>query len=116
MRRIDTNWLGVAEGFVTLFDHWETATDMWDGVGERQVRHPIQFDGTFASVPVVQLAPTLIDAHSDTYLRLNMRAEEVTETGFMLTVDIWDDTRIARLGVNWQALGPLDDPDEIWDV
>lgn len=116
MRRIDTNWLGVAEGFVTLFDHWADATEMWDGIGERQVRQAITFEGSFASVPVVQLSATLIDAHSDTYLRLNMRAEDVTEQGFTLAVDIWDDTRIARLGVSWQALGPLDDPDEIWDV
>lgn len=116
MRRIDTNWLGVAEGYVTLFDHWSEPTEMWEGIGSRQVRVPITFEGVFAAVPVVQLSATLIDAHSDTYLRLNIRAEELTEAGFILTADIWDDTRIARLGVNWQALGPLDDPDEIWDV
>jgi len=116
MRRIDTNWLGVAEGYVTMFDHWSEATQMWDGIGERQVRTPIVFEGRFASIPVLHLSPTLIDAHSDTYLRLNIRAEDVSEDGFTLTVDVWDDTRIARLGVNWQALGPLDDPDEKWDV
>ena len=116
MRRIDTNWLGVAEGHVTLFDHWVDATEMWEGIGPRQVRLPLEFDGTFAALPVIHLAPTLIDAHSDHFLRLNIRAEEVTETGFTLVADVWEDTRIARLGVDWQALGPLDDPEEKWDV
>ena len=116
MRRIDTNWLGVAEGHVTLFDHWVDATEMWEGIGPRQVRYPVAFDGAFAAPPVIHLSATLIDAHSGHYLRLSLRAEEIGLTGFILVADTWEDTRIARLGVNWQALGPLDDPDEKWDV
>ena len=99
-----------------MFDHWADATDMWDGLGERRVEKPVAFGGAFAPIPVVHLSPTLIDAHSDTYLRLNIRAEEISETGFVMAVSVWDDTRIARLGIDWQALGPLDDPDEKWDV
>ncbi|WP_316015034.1 H-type lectin domain-containing protein [Roseobacter sp. HKCCA0434] len=116
MRRIDTNWLGVADGFVTLFDHWQEPSEMWEGVGERQVRAVVTFERPFTAPPSVTLSTNLIDAHSGPYLRLNLRAEDVAESGFTLIADTWDDTRIARLGVRWQALGPLTDPDEVWDV
>ena len=47
---------------------------------------------------------------------MKLQAIDITESGFTACFETWDDTRIARMHVMWQAIGEAIDPDEIWDV
>lgn len=116
MIRIGSHQVGIQDGFVSLFDHWAARTRMWDGSGERTERIEVQFGEPFRRVPSLQLSIAVIDADNDSYLRLNLRAEDVTPAGFTIAADTWEDTRIARLGVRWQAIGAVAEADELWDV
>ncbi len=116
MKRLSSTLVGVEDGFVLLFDHFEVETEMWSGTGNRTVEKKVFFSESFEDAPSVTVAPTLIDAHNAAYLRLNLRVEEVAPDGFTIAADIWEDTRIARLGLRWQAIGALGDPEETWDV
>jgi hypothetical protein len=43
---------------------------------------------------------------------MKLLAIDITQTGFTASFETWDDTRITRIHITWQAI----DPDEIWDV
>ncbi|RED18646.1 H-type lectin domain-containing protein [Pontivivens insulae] len=116
MKRLNSHQIGIDEGFVSLFDHWAQTTVMWDGAGERTVRATVSFDEPFAEPPTVSLSIAVLDADNESYLRLNLRTEDVTTTDFTIAADTWEDTRIARLGMRWTAIGVLVDTDELWDV
>jgi len=45
----------------------------------------------------------------------DIRAENVTETGFDLVFQTWSDTRIARASASWLAIGEVADPDQ-WQL
>ena len=47
---------------------------------------------------------------------MKLQAIDITESGFTASFETWDDTRIARMHVTWQAIGEAIYPDEIWDV
>ena len=116
MKRFNAHQIGILDGFVSVFDHWGASTVMWDGAGERTVRAKVAFDTPFATPPAVTISISVLDADNASYLRLNLRTEEVSGAGFTVAVDTWEDTRIARLGVTWQAIGEMPDAEDIWDV
>ena len=92
-------------GSLTLVDHFHTASDLWDGSGEREVRREVAFPRPFLHAPMVFVSMSLLDAAREQNLRYALTAEEVTEHGFTLRLSTWNDTRIARAGVEWMALG-----------
>jgi len=92
-------------GSLTLVDHFRTASDLWDGSGEREVRREVAFPRAFLNPPMVFVSMSLLDAAREQNLRYALSAEEVTEHGFILRLRTWNDTRIARAGVEWMALG-----------
>jgi hypothetical protein len=47
--------------------------------------------------------------------RADIRAENVTETGFDLVLRTWSDTRVARVSSSWLAIGGVADPEQ-WDI
>jgi hypothetical protein len=116
MRRFASHQIGIDSGQRVLFDHFSYPTAMWTGSGPRQVALPITFSAPFLELPDVSVSITMLDQHGDTNLRLDVRAEDVTETGCTLVAEVWQDTRIARLRLAWRAIGPVADPDEFWDV
>ena len=65
----------------------------------------------FVEVPPFYFNP-IPGAH---YLRADLTVEHVTVSGFDLVFRTWGDTRIARLRVDWMAIGAMRDDDD-WDV
>ena len=116
MQRISSTYLGLASGHVALFDHYESASDMYAGLGPRSVQALVTFETPFLEPPRVILSVSLIDKDTETPYRLGIDPRAITETGFTAEARTWGDTRIARLSLNWTAIGAVADPDEAWDV
>ena len=60
--------------------------------------------------PVVHLGVGMWDLDSDRNQRGDLQVENVTLTGFDILFRTWGDTRIARMRVEWMAIGAV--PDE----
>lgn len=116
MQRIATNYLGVLQGHAALFDRFVADTDMWSGTGDREINAEIRFAKPFLAAPTVFLTIAMIDKESPTPLRLVLEPKAIRQDGFIAQARSWGDTQIARLSVNWTALGAIADPDEAWDV
>jgi hypothetical protein len=116
MRRISSNFVGILQGHVALFDHYSEKTPMWEGTGPRHVRVAVAFEEPFLDPPTVTVAISMIDKGNETPLRLALDAREVSEKGFVAEARTWGDTRIARLSLDWTSIGATSDPDEAWDV
>jgi hypothetical protein len=48
-------------------------------------------------------------------VRADILADKVTTTGFDLVFRTWSDTRVARVRMNWMAIGEVRSEDD-WDV
>lgn len=114
MRRIGGHRVGLAQGEVVISDV-ETDGPLWGGAGRRERRASVRFGEAFREAPLVQVALTMFDLSNETNARADVRAEEVTETGFLVALRTWGDTRIARVRVGWLAIGPAPDEDD-WEV
>jgi hypothetical protein len=71
----------------------------------RRCRQPILFERRFAVPPLVHVGVVGIDASKDDNLRLSVRAENITEQGFTLSVETWLNTKIWSVEVSWLAIG-----------
>lgn len=107
--------VGVAQGARVLFSDFANNGPMWSGDGVREVRHRVDFNGTFREPPMVHVGISLWDTDHATNLRADVWAENVAEGGFDIVFRTWGDTRIARLRADWMAFGPVRD-DDLWDV
>lgn len=116
MLRISSTYTGIAQGQIALFDHFAHPTPMWTDTGPRAARAQVVFNAPFLAPPVVHLSIGLIDQDHAQHQRLVIEARNVSETGFIAEARTWSDTRLARLALNWMAIGAVDDPDEAWDV
>ncbi|TMV69312.1 hypothetical protein FGG78_30790 [Thioclava sp. BHET1] len=115
MRFIETGRLGIDQGSIVLFSDFANGGPMWVGSGERESRRLIRFDAAFESPPAVMLGIALWDFDNSSNLRGDLKAETVTADGFALVFRTWEDTRVARLRIDWTAIGSLRDP-ERWRV
>lgn len=97
--------LGVENGVVQMFDHFESEGPMWRGSGKRWARQSLRFSVPFQAPPSIQLSMAMIDADSARNLRLELIAEDVSAEGFTAVAHTWSDTRIGRLKLNWVAIG-----------
>jgi hypothetical protein len=77
------------------------------GTGEfpRRFSYAVSFDVPFSAPPVVQLGVVGLDAGKDDNLRLKVRAEGITRSGFKLLVETWLHTRLWSVDVSWLAIG-----------
>ncbi|MEM9010165.1 MAG: H-type lectin domain-containing protein [Pseudomonadota bacterium] len=116
MAVLTTGAVGVETGTAMLFDHIESDGKMWAATGDRVLVRTIKLHEPFSAPPVVHVAQNIIDAASETNLRMMLTVEAVTEQSFDVQVATWADTRIGRLGISWLAIGPVRDPEEYWDV
>jgi len=71
----------------------------------RSVRRPVVFERKFSALPLVHVGVVGIDASKDDNLRLSVRAESITENGFVLRVETWLNTKIWSVEVSWLAIG-----------
>lgn len=115
MRRLENHRIGIDEGDVVLFSDFEHNGPMWAGEGARLVRKPITFSAPYLNPPSVQVGFSMWDISNTAVARMDLRAEDITSTGFALVFRTWGDTRIARIRANWRAIGELEDSDG-WDL
>lgn len=115
MKRLNSNSIGIDQGEVVLFSDFEHDGMMWKGEGPRQARAYVTFSDSFVEPPVVRVSLSMWDMSNAANARADITAEDVTAKGFAILFRTWGDTRVARVRVNWQAIGSLGD-DEVWDV
>lgn len=116
MRRIDSQLLGIDSGSDLLFSDHDTGGQMWAGRGEREVRKHLAFSARFREPPHVMVSVSLWDVDHRTNQRIDIRAENITETGFEMVCRTWGDTRVARIRASWTALGEVDRPEDGWSL
>ncbi|MDA9940733.1 H-type lectin domain-containing protein, partial [Planktomarina temperata] len=80
-----------------------------------KVSRAVEFSEAFTAQPMDQVSFTMWDMGSDSNARADIRAENVTETGFDLVFRTWSDTRVARVSASWLAIGDVADPEQ-WDL
>lgn len=107
--------IGIDQGDVVLFSDFEQDGLMWTGEGAREARAQIKFSEPFIAPPAVRAGLTMWDISHNTNARVDITTEDVSETGFVILFRTWGDTRIARVRVGWQAIGPVRDEDD-WDI
>jgi hypothetical protein len=112
MKRTSSYTVGVDQGSLELFSVFQDGGDMWTGTGPRKMSRAIKFSEAFAAQPLVHVSLTMWDMGSDSNARAEIRAENVTETGFDLVFRTWSDKRVARVSVSWLAIGGVADPEQ----
>lgn len=105
MNRIQGWLVGVDQGMFDLFSHFNTEGEMWVGEGERSVQQWVDFSEAFAEPPSVNVHVSLWDFGKNSTVWFDIWAEDITEMGFNVIFKTWGDTRVARIRVNWQAVG-----------
>jgi len=107
MKRFGSHLLGIDEGEVLLFTHYEGNGPMWAKQGERLVRQRVAFSEPFWEFPTVIIGIAMLDIHKDTNLRVDARAENIDQRGFDAVLSTWGDTRVAQARLSWTAFGEL---------
>ena len=115
MKTFQTHPIGIDQGETILFSDFSDGGDMWTGEGARERRTVVSFSRPFKSVPVVQIGISLWDVDTSSALRAELKAEDITATGFTAVFRTWSDTRIARLRAAWTAFGEVAHSDD-WDI
>ena len=115
MIMFSSNRLGVTQGARVMFSDYADGGPMWTGTGPREERCAVEFEERFAAPPVVQVALTMWDMDHKHNQRMDISAEQITETGFELVFRTWGDTRVARVRASWTAMGPLPHEDD-WEL
>lgn len=107
MKKLRNHFIGVDSGDVALFSDFENDGEMWTGDGPRARARLIKFSQKFRMPPTVQVGLSLWDMDSETNIRAEVVAEQVTNLGFQLVFRTWGDSRVARVRMNWLAIGEL---------
>lgn len=115
MRRFHSSLIGIDEGDLVLFSDFEHNGPMWVEQGARAARHEVSFSEPFSTPPSVHVSLSMWDVSNATMARMDVRAEEISATGFILVFRTWGDTKIARARASWRAIGELVH-DEDWHL
>lgn len=115
MHRLTHHLIGADQGSVLMFSDFADNGPMWTGDGAREKRLSVTFSDTFRAPPIVHVGISMWDAGGDTNQRADLRAHNITNTGFDLVFRTWGDSRVARIRADWMALGELIDVDD-WHV
>jgi len=114
MKRL-TGLFGIQQGSRILFSDFADNGEMWTGFGPREVREFQRFDEAFLEPPHVMVGLSMWDIDRRSNSRMDITAEDITQSGFELVFRTWGDSRIARVRADWTAIGCVTD-DENWDV
>ena len=112
MKRLSSHTIGMDQGTFELFSDFQEGGVMWTGSGPRKVSRAVEFSEAFSTQPMVHVSLSMWDMGNDSNARADIRAENVTETGFDLVFRTWSDTRIVRVSASWLAIGEVADPDQ----
>lgn len=115
MHKIVSGTLGIDHGDVVLFSDFEDDGKMWRGEGPRQNREHVVFSQSYVTAPHVQVSISMWDISNAANTRVDVQAENITETGFDILFRTWGDTQVARARVAWTAFGALHN-DDGWDL
>lgn len=115
MQELKSHLIGIDQGEMQLFSDFENGGEMWTGTGPRERRRPVWFARKFRGPPSVQVSVALWDVDTDSALRAELVAENVTDARFEIVFRTWLDSRVARLRVTWMAIGELENEDD-WDI
>lgn len=115
MRKMRGRTLGIDQGEEQLFSDFQDGGEMWVGSGPRERRKRVAFSEAFRNPPVVQVGLAMWDASKASNMRADMRADNITQDGFDLVFRTWQDSRFARVRLNWIAFGETEDEDG-WDM
>ncbi|MGR3503142.1 H-type lectin domain-containing protein [Pseudaestuariivita sp.] len=115
MKKFSGRDIVIDDGRVDLFSDFEEGGPMWTGSGPRERRRKIIFAEGFDAPPMVHVGIALWDMDNRTNLRVDVRAENVEHDRFDVVFRTWGDTRVARVHVNWLAIGSQRNSDD-WDV
>jgi hypothetical protein len=89
-----------------LFDHVDPNDYMWIGDGPRVVEKTVIFEHPFATSPALTYALSVLDCSQAQNLRFRLARIDLGKHGFKIALHTWDDTKIARAALVWQAIGP----------
>ncbi len=115
MKRLRNHCIGIDQGDVLIFSDFDTGGPMWTAEGPRESRRPVRFSENFRKPPAVHVSLSLWDVDNSSNTRAEVTADTVTEAGFDLVFRTWGNTRVARVRMNWMAIGELRHADE-WDL
>lgn len=115
MKKLNAHRIGVDTGIAHLFSDFAEGGEMWSGEGERKISVEIEFSEPFLTAPAIHTGFSLWDMSNDSNTRVDLKTDNITETGFTIIFTTWGDTKVARMRANWMAIGEVQN-DEIWDV
>ncbi|MFN3525340.1 MAG: H-type lectin domain-containing protein [Paracoccus sp. (in: a-proteobacteria)] len=112
MLRFSSSEIGISQGVVQLVSDFDTNGPLWTGEGDRSVRQQVVFPERFLSSPAVHVSASMWDLDTSVNQRGDLSVENITPVGFEVVFKTWGDSRIARMRVQWTAIGPLPDDDD----
>lgn len=115
MQKLRAYLIGIDQGQELMFSDFEDGGPMWTGEGPREARKAVEFSESFTEPPTVHLSMGMFDTDGQSNQRADLKAEEITPTGFDVVFRTWGDSRVARVRVDWLAIGAVAD-DEAWEV
>lgn len=115
MKKFGQHRVGVDQGSLMMFSDFADDGPMWAGSGPRESRQNVVFSEPYKEMPAVTVTISMWDMDQKTNMRADISAEKVTRKGFQAVFRTWGDTRVARIRVDWMAIGPVADED-LWDL
>lgn len=115
MKKLTGSRIGIDQGDEEVFSEFATGGSMWTGDGSRERRKAVRFSEPFRTPPSVQVALSLWDIDQRANVRADVSAEDITREGFDLVFRTWADTKVARVRMNWLAIGEIKSEDD-WDL
>jgi hypothetical protein len=112
MKRLRNSLVGVDQGSTVIFSDFANNGPMWSGEGPREASVEVTFTERFRSIPAVHVSMSMWDTSGSINQRADLRAEDVSETGFFLVFRTWGDSKIARVRGDWMAIGELSHDDD----
>lgn len=98
-----------------LFSDFVNDGPMWAGQGDRESRVLVQFPYAFAETPMVHVSIGMWDMDHKHNIRADLSVTNVTTQNFEVVFRTWADTRIARIRVDWLAIGSAVSEDD-WQL
>ena len=115
MKCLSSHTIGMNQGTFELFSDFQDGGEMWTGSVPRKVSRAVEFSEAFSAQSMAHVSLSIWDMGNDSNARADIRAENVTVTGFDLVFRTWSDMRIARVSASWLAIGEVADPDQ-WQL
>lgn len=115
MMKLRNHLIGVEDGTVILFSHFEDGGPMWSGKGPRMVSRAVRFSEPFRAPPTVFVSVGMWDIDQQSNQRGDLTADGITSDGFNIVFRTWGDTQVARIRASWMAMGELAHADD-WDI